>query len=177
MLRAMDATGVDLFVDVHGDETLPFTFISGTEGVSAWGPRLRSLHGAFVGALARTNPDVQAQFGYEADAPGAANLSKANNGVCNRFGCLAMTLEMPFKDCRSNPDPELTVSESGGAGFNGERAKAVGVALLDAAAYVAPQLRGVDAPTFDAPGDAYVEPCEDYATIGAWIQANPQGPP
>eukprot|EP00966_Prymnesium_polylepis_P070886 1646857-Prymnesium_polylepis.1 len=31
-LRAMDATGVDVFADVHGDEALPFTFVSGAEG-------------------------------------------------------------------------------------------------------------------------------------------------
>jgi len=28
-LKAMDKTGVDVFVDVHGDEALPFNFIAG----------------------------------------------------------------------------------------------------------------------------------------------------
>ena len=47
----MDATGVDLFLDVHADEELPFTFVSGAEGCPSWGPRIQALHGAFVGAL------------------------------------------------------------------------------------------------------------------------------
>ena len=44
----MDRTGVDLFVDVHGDEALPFCFLAGSQGVPNWGPRLEALHGAFV---------------------------------------------------------------------------------------------------------------------------------
>ena len=170
-LAAMGATGVDLFIDVHGDETLPFTFISGAEGVAAWGPRLRSLHGAFVGALSRANTDVQAQFGYEADEPLKGNLAMATNAVTQRFNCLGMTLEMPFKDSALNPDDVTT-----GSGFNGVRAAQVGRALVDAAAHVAPQLRGVEAPTFPLASDAYVVPVEDPDKIAAWLSANPHGP-
>ena len=168
-LAAMDRTGVDLFIDVHGDETLPFTFISGAEGVAVWGPRLRSLHGAFVGALARANPDVQAEFGYEADEPLKGNLAMATSAVSQRFNCLGMTLEMPFKDCASNPD-------AAGAGFNGVRAAHIGAAALDAAAYIASQLRGVEAPAFPLASDTYVPPVEDPDKIAAWLSAHPQGP-
>ena len=31
--RKMMETGVDLFLDIHGDEGLPFVFVAGTEGV------------------------------------------------------------------------------------------------------------------------------------------------
>lgn len=34
VLRAMDETGVDAFLDVHGDEELPYNFISTTRGVT-----------------------------------------------------------------------------------------------------------------------------------------------
>ena len=47
-LREMDATGVDLFVDVHADEEIPMNFVSGMEGLEKWGPRLQALQGAFV---------------------------------------------------------------------------------------------------------------------------------
>ena len=33
--QAMAATGVD-FMDVHGDESLPYCFIAGTEGLTGW---------------------------------------------------------------------------------------------------------------------------------------------
>ena len=48
-------TGVDAFLDVHGDEELPFNFLAGSEGLPNWGPRLRGLHGAFMAAYSRAN--------------------------------------------------------------------------------------------------------------------------
>ncbi|MCD0229135.1 carboxypeptidase family protein, partial [Enterobacter hormaechei subsp. steigerwaltii] len=33
-------TGVDLFLDIHGDEGLPFVFVAGTEGVPNYNPRI-----------------------------------------------------------------------------------------------------------------------------------------
>ena len=32
VMKAMEATGCDLFVDVHGDEELTYNFIAGNEG-------------------------------------------------------------------------------------------------------------------------------------------------
>lgn len=52
-LKAMDESGVDAFVDVHGDEELPFAFIAGMEGLQQWGPRLKSLQAAFVSSYER----------------------------------------------------------------------------------------------------------------------------
>lgn len=40
-LAKMQVTGVDLFIDVHGDEALPFAFLAGCEGTYTWGPRDR----------------------------------------------------------------------------------------------------------------------------------------
>ena len=132
-LAKMQVTGVDLFIDVHGDEALPFAFLAGCEGTYTWGPRLEALHGAFVGAYARANPDMQAvtaphrarrpsqprtaphspsqprhadlqaAFGYEPDLPMKGNLAVASNAVGQRFDALSLTLEMPFKDNAANP--------------------------------------------------------------------------
>lgn len=41
--RRMAETGCDLFVDVHGDEALPYNFIAGNEGIPAWDARLQGL--------------------------------------------------------------------------------------------------------------------------------------
>jgi murein tripeptide amidase MpaA len=33
LVRKDAGTGVDLFLDIHGDESLPYVFVAGTEGV------------------------------------------------------------------------------------------------------------------------------------------------
>ncbi len=102
---AMDATGVDLCLDVHGDEALPHNFIAGAEGIPGWSPRLAALQERFLAAYVDACPDFQTAQGYPVDAPGAADMSMCTNQVAQRFDCLAMTLEMPFKDNADAPDP------------------------------------------------------------------------
>lgn len=43
VLEHSDAIGCDLFMDCHGDETLPYNFVSGMEGCAVWGPRIEGL--------------------------------------------------------------------------------------------------------------------------------------
>ena len=38
-------------------------------------------------------------------APGQANMSMSTTQLAERYGCLSMTLEMPFKDNFDLPDP------------------------------------------------------------------------
>ena len=165
-LAAMDATGVDLFIDVHGDEALPFAFLAGSEGLPVWSARLKSLHGAFLGAFCRANPDMNKRFGYEPDAPQQANLAICSNQVGQRFDCLSATLEMPFKDNANNPRRPGT-----SRGYDGRRCAALGASLLDAAAHVRASLRGDDEPSFPSPDDAYVTPVEDDAAIAEFLAA------
>ena len=162
-LREMAKTGVDAFVDVHGDETLPCAFVAGAEGCACWGPRIKALQSAFVAAYARANPDMQTRFGYEADAPLKANLALASNQIADRFDCLAVTLEMPFKG-----DVPGNLAHAAGATFQGPRAAALGASLLDALVHVGPSLRGVREPSFGSE-DAYVSPVEDMAAVDAFI--------
>ena len=37
---------------------------------------------------------------------GKANLTMSTNQLAERFGCVSMTLEMPFKDNHELPEPE-----------------------------------------------------------------------
>lgn len=106
VLNAMEQTGVDLFLDMHGDEALPYNFIAGAEGVPGWTPQDQSNLDAYKGALQSLNPDFQCKHGYPVDAPGTADLSIATNWMRHHFGCLAMTLEMPFKDSAITPDED-----------------------------------------------------------------------
>lgn len=156
VLRKMQETGVDCFIDVHGDEELPFNFLSGAEGTKHWGPRLQSLHGVFLAAYERANSDIQREISYEPDPEGveaAGNL--ATSSVANRFDCLSATLEMPFKDCISNSDPDR--------GWSPNRARMLGRSLIDALTHVYPYLRleGEFWKELSAE-DAYVVPTSKY---------------
>ncbi len=103
--NAMDETGVVFAMDVHGDEAIPANFIAGFEGIPNWTDAQGDKFYAFQNALAAHTPDFQTKLGYHRSAPGKANLTMSTNQLANRFGAVAMTLEMPFKDHDSNPDP------------------------------------------------------------------------
>jgi len=103
--NAMDQTGVDLCLDVHGDEALPYNFIAGSEGVAGIAPRVLEELARFKSDYALVNPDFQTKVGYELDAPGEADLRMCTNQITHRYKTLGMTLEMPFKDTTAIPDP------------------------------------------------------------------------
>jgi len=104
-LNRMDETGVHFAMDVHGDEAIPYVFIAGFEGIPNWTDRQGELFHRFRDTLARRTPDFQTAHGYETAPRGKANLSMSTNQLANRFGCVSMTLEMPFKDNDDLPDP------------------------------------------------------------------------
>ncbi len=133
VLEAMHRTGVDFCLDVHGDEALPHNFIAGFEGIPSITDHQLSLLARYKAALAALNPDFQTRIGYEIAKSGAANMTMCTNAVAEAFGCLAMTLEMPFKDADDNPDPIH--------GWSPERSKHLGRSCLDALAAVIDDLR------------------------------------
>lgn len=103
--EAMDATGVDFAIDVHGDESIPANFTAGFEGIPGWSDALGDKFYRFQAALAAHTPDFQNRLGYPKSAAGKANLAMSTNQLAQRYGAVAMTLEMPFKDHDANPDP------------------------------------------------------------------------
>jgi len=98
-------TGVDLFLDIHGDEAIPYNFLSGCEGIPSYDKKHKELEDNFKSAFLKASPDFQTQYGYDEDEPGKANLSMACTWVGEQFNCLSYTLEMPFKDNNDLPDP------------------------------------------------------------------------
>jgi murein tripeptide amidase MpaA len=161
VLNKMGETGVDLFLDVHGDEELPFNFLCGAEKVKTWGKRLESLHGAFVAAYKRSNSDMQQKIGYpppDGVVDAAKYINIATNQIATRFDCLALTLEMPFKDCESNPDPER--------GWSPERSRKLGASVLDPLEYVHPHLRSESLFWNALPlEDKYIAPTDSYQEV------------
>ncbi|PZU08463.1 MAG: hypothetical protein DI606_14915 [Sphingobium sp.] len=103
---AMDATGVHFAMDVHGDEAIPAVFIAGFEGIPSITDRQLSLYHRYRDTLASRTPDFQTRLGYGVAGAGKANLSMSTNQVAERFGAVAMTLEMPFKDNDDLPDTD-----------------------------------------------------------------------
>ena len=120
--QKMQELGVDLFIDAHGDETIPYNFAAGSEGTPSYDERLAALDEVFTQAWLAACPDFQTEYGYPKRAPGQANLKMATAWVGNHFRCLAFTVEMPFKDNAARPDAVT--------GWNGARSKALGASLL-----------------------------------------------
>ena len=103
--QRMLETGVDMFLDIHGDEAIPYNFVAGSEGIPSYDERLAHLENTFKQALSIATPEFQDHHGYDKDEPGKANLTVGSNWVGEQFKCLSYTLEMPFKDNNEYPDP------------------------------------------------------------------------
>jgi murein tripeptide amidase MpaA len=96
--NAMDETGVHFAMDVHGDEAIPAVFLAGFEGIPSWTAKQQAGYARYWCDPPARTPDFQTRLGYPVAAPGKANLTMSTNQLAERFGCTAMTLEMPFKD-------------------------------------------------------------------------------
>jgi murein tripeptide amidase MpaA len=119
----MEEVGVDLFLDVHGDERNPYCFLAGCEGNPGYSERLRFLENLFEQSLCAHNSDFQDEYGYDRDEPGGGDLRTAGNWVGERFDCLSYTLEMPFKDNANAPDEV--------SGWSPERSMHLGASALE----------------------------------------------
>lgn len=105
--QAMDATGVDFAIDVHGDEAIPAVFMAGFEGIPSLKPEKLALYRRYVDLLAARTPDFQTRLGYPVAPPGRGNLSMSTAQLAERYGAVSMTLEMPFKDHGDLPDADF----------------------------------------------------------------------
>ena len=118
----MERTGCALFLDIHGDEALPYVFFSTAEEVPGFSAAMAAQQARFVEAFAAASPDFQTLEGYRPGRFGDELLSLASKWVAHRFGCVSLTLEMPFKDNALLPDGEV--------GWDGARSKRLGAAML-----------------------------------------------
>ncbi|MBO1255391.1 hypothetical protein J3L16_06805 [Alteromonas sp. 5E99-2] len=133
VLAAMDDIGVDMYLDLHGDEALPYNFVAGAEGNPEYSERIAALESKFKTALLTITPEFQDEYGYSKDKPGEADMRVACNAVGQRFDCLSYTFEMPFKDNANLPDPVY--------GWSVPRCQRLGEDILSAVGCVLPFLR------------------------------------
>ncbi len=129
----MMAEGGNLFLDVHGDEALPYNFVSGCEGIPGYTERHAELEMLFKDTYMAVSPDFQDEHGYPKDKPGKANMTMASNWLVEQFKTLAYTLEMPFKDNADLPNAETGWSPQRAAQLGSDVLFPVGKVLVDIA--------------------------------------------
>lgn len=122
--EAIHVNGCDMFFDIHGDEALPYVFVAGSEMLPSFTEQQSREQKAFIDAFKQASPDFQDEHGYEASKYREDALKLASKYIGHTFGCLSLTLEMPFKDNANLPDERV--------GWNGERSAALGAAMLGA---------------------------------------------
>ncbi|KTB60673.1 hypothetical protein AO067_12010 [Pseudomonas viridiflava ICMP 13104] len=131
--QQMEKYGVDMFLDVHGDEEIPYVFTAACEGNPGYTPHQQQLEERFRRRLGEVTVDFQNVYGYPRSAKGQANLNLAANAVGERYKCLSLTLEMPFKDHDNAPDPVT--------GWSGKRSAQLAKDVLSVLAEMVNDLR------------------------------------
>jgi len=126
-------TGVDMFLDIHGDEAIPYNFVAGCEGIKSYDARHQALEETFKAAYAAATPEFQDVHGYDKDKPGQALPTVGAAWVGEQFKCLSYTVEMPFKDHNDAPDAYY--------GWNDVRSAKFGADVLTAVLAVVKKLR------------------------------------
>jgi murein tripeptide amidase MpaA len=123
--KRMLKTGCDLFLDLHGDENLPYIFTDGNGMLPGFTRSDVEAEQAFVDALLAASPDYQTAKGYRREKFKEEFATLASKWAWLTFGCVALTLEMPFKDNLLREDPRH--------GWDGARSRRLGAALLQPA--------------------------------------------
>jgi hypothetical protein len=130
----MEATGVDFCIDCHADKELRCNFLGGPLEIPSRSKRLRHLFRAFERSWAAASPEYEMGHPYPGGPPETADLSMAWNWIGERFQCLSVLLEQPFKDTTWQQDPVQ--------GWSPERATRFGATLPTALYGVIDKLRG-----------------------------------
>jgi murein tripeptide amidase MpaA len=115
-------TGCNLFLDIHGDEGLPYVFVAGSEMLEGFTQQQADDQQAFINQFMRASEDFQTEFGYGSGKYRAEMLKLASKYIGHTFKCVSLTLEMPFKDNARSPDPKT--------GWSGARSAQLGRAIL-----------------------------------------------
>jgi murein tripeptide amidase MpaA len=129
----MDTHGVDFFLDVHGDEAFSYVFVATAHQNPSYTDRLKKLNKDFIDLLIKYSSDFQNQHGYsDVDVPYEVSKHTASAYVADKFDCLSLTLEMPYKDNANAPDIYK--------GWSPERCKQLASSFLEVLEAIIPQL-------------------------------------
>lgn len=120
--QMIEKTGCDLFLDIHGDEALPYVFVAGSEMLDGFSEKQAQQQQRFVDSFCAASPDFQTKYGYEASKYNEDVLKLASKYIGHTYKCVSLTLELPFKDNDNLPDVEV--------GWDGARSMCLGEAML-----------------------------------------------
>ena len=104
--KEMERTGVDFFLDCHGDEELRCVFLGGPLEIPSRSPKLAALFRAFELSWSAASPDYELGHPYPGGPPAKADLRMAWNWVGEEYRCLSVLMEQPFKDTSWAQDPK-----------------------------------------------------------------------
>lgn len=128
---AMKATGVHFFLDVHGEERMPYVFAQPADRTPSRHAGAVAAEHAFEALLLKKTPEYQTEHRYPTVNRTEPFMPIASTYVGHTYGCGALTLEMPFADNALLPQPH---------GWSPARSKAFGVSVLEALFDLAPTL-------------------------------------
>ncbi|MEX2122726.1 MAG: M14-type cytosolic carboxypeptidase [Woeseia sp.] len=117
--QAMEQVGVDFCIDCHGDRELRCNFLGGPLEIPSKSPRLDGLFEDLKNTWASITPEYERGHPYPGGAPAEADLSMAWNWIAQRFDCLSVLLEQPFKDTTWRTDPVAGWSPKRSTAFGG----------------------------------------------------------
>ena len=120
--QKMKETGCDLFLDVHGDEGLPYVFVAGSGALPTFTAEQKAQEKKFSDDFKIASPDFQDVHGYGDSPYTDETLTMGSPHITHAFGCLSLTLELPFKDNANDPDAQT--------GWDGARSARLGAAVL-----------------------------------------------
>jgi murein tripeptide amidase MpaA len=120
--KKIEEVGCDLFLDIHGDEGLPYIFVAGSEMLEGFTEQQKQEQQAFVDSFCIASPDFQTKYGYAASKYSNDLLKLASKYIGHTYKCVSLTLELPFKDNADMPDPQV--------GWDGARSVRLGEAML-----------------------------------------------
>ena len=120
---AMKKTGAHLFLDVHGDERLPYVFAQPADRYTGRPARFTELESAFDEVMKRHDSNYQSDHKYPWIQKDKPNRAIASSWAQSELSCAAFTLEMPFSDNQNAQKEE---------GWSPERSKHLGSSLIDA---------------------------------------------
>ena len=120
--QKMKETGCDLFLDVHGDEGLPYVFVAGSDALPNFSAEQAAAQKQFSDDFKIASPDFQDVHGYPPAPYTDEVLTMGSPHITHAFGCLSLTLELPFKDNANDPDAHT--------GWDGARSARLGAAVL-----------------------------------------------
>ena len=120
--QKMHEVGVDLCLDVHGDEGLPYVFVAGSESLPNFTAAQAAAQKRFSDDFMIASPDFQDVHGYGQTPYTEETLTMGSPHITHAFGCLSLTLELPFKDNANDPDAQV--------GWDGARSARLGAAVL-----------------------------------------------